>query len=111
VITQVFVDETDPAFQHPIKPSGPFLSKEEAEPRARDMTWDVVDDLGRGWRRVVASPSPMRVIQHRRIREASQQGHIVVACGGGGKRGRITDPRHLLDALNGKAGTHFAGRR
>ena len=204
VITQVLVNKDDPAFKSPTKPIGPFMTREEAERRAAEQKWDVVEDSGRGWRRVVASPQPEKVIQHRMIREAVQQGHIVIACGGGGipihkdknddyegiecvidkdltsavlasqigaellivltavpkvylnfgkpdqfalgavtmeeiedhiakkhfpagsmgpkvqaiheflerggKRGLITDPNHLRDALDGKAGTHFVGR-
>ena len=204
VITQVLVEKDDPAFQKPTKPIGPFLSKEEAQTRAETLKWNVVEDAGRGWRRVVASPIPKKVIQHRMIQQAALQGNIVVACGGGGipiykdanddyegiecvidkdltssvlahqigaellviltavpkvylnwgkpdafplgavtmeeiedhiakghfppgsmgpkvqaiyeflqqggKRGLITDPEHLLGALDGKAGTHFVGR-
>ncbi len=204
VVTQVLVDKTDPAFAKPTKPVGPFLTREQAEARALSEGWQIVEDAGRGWRRVVASPMPKKVIQHRMIREAALQGHIVVACGGGGipvfkndqddyegieavidkdltaavlahqigaelliiltavpkvyldfgkpeqralgavtldeiesyiaaghfpsgsmgpkiaaihdfllqggRRGLVTDPEHLQDALNGKAGTHFVGR-
>ncbi|MFW5741151.1 MAG: carbamate kinase [Myxococcota bacterium] len=204
VITQVLVEKDDPAFQHPTKPIGPFMTEEEANRRAATMDWKVVEDAGRGWRRVVASPKPNRVIQHHTIREAAREGDIVVACGGGGipifkndkddyegiecvidkdltssvlanqigaellviltsvpkvylnfgkpdevplgavtmeeiedhiakghfppgsmgpkiqaiheflqqggKRGLITDPEHLLAALDGRAGTHFVGR-
>lgn len=204
VITQVLVDEKDPAFQTPTKPIGPFMSKDEAEKRAELDKWSIVEDAGRGWRRVVASPRPQKVVQRRMIREAALEGHIVIAAGGGGipihkdknndyegiecvidkdltssvlasnigaellivltavpkvylnfgkpnqmalgavtmeeiedhiasghfppgsmgpkvqaiheflqrggKRGLITDPDHLRDALDGKAGTHFVGR-
>ncbi len=204
MVTQVLVHKNDPAFQHPTKPVGPFLSKNEAESRREQLGWEIVEDSGRGWRRVVASPKPIKVIQHKMIREAALQGHIVVAAGGGGipvhklenddyegiesvldkdltssvlasqigaelliiltavpkvylnygkpdkialgavtmeeiedhiarghfppgsmgpkiqaiheflqaggKRGLITDPEHLVAALDGKAGTHFVGR-
>ncbi len=204
VITQVLVDENDPAFQAPTKPIGPFMTREEAEQRAKEDGWSIVEDAGRGWRRVVASPRPLKVVQRRMIREAALEGHIVIAAGGGGipihkdknndyegiecvidkdltssvlasnigadllivltavpkvylnfgkpnqtalgavtmdeieqyiaaghfppgsmgpkiqaiheflerggKRGLITDPDHLRDALDGKAGTHFVGR-
>lgn len=204
VITQVLVDETDPAFQAPTKPIGPFMTQQEAERRAAEDKWNIVEDAGRGWRRVVASPRPQKVVQRRMIREAALEGHIVIAAGGGGipihkdknndyegiecvidkdltsavlasnigaelliiltavpkvylnygkpnqmalgavtmeeiedhiaqghfppgsmgpkvqaihgflerggKRGLITDPDHLRDALDGKAGTHFVGR-
>jgi carbamate kinase len=84
VVTQVVVDEDDPAFAAPGKPIGPFLSGDEAERRRRQRGWDVREDAGRGWRRVVPSPVPRKVIQRHMIRDAVQKGHIVVACGGGG---------------------------
>ena len=84
VVTQVLVDENDAAFQDPNKPIGPFLSREEAERRRDAMGWKIREDSGRGWRRLVASPKPLRVVQRQMIRDAARQGHIVVACGGGG---------------------------
>src|SRR5512143_50943 len=84
VVTQVVVDEGDPAFQEPSKPIGPFLSREEAERRRDQLGWKVKEDAGRGWRRLVPSPQPLRVIQRHMIRDAVRQGHIVIACGGGG---------------------------
>jgi carbamate kinase len=84
VVTQVLVDGADPAFTHPSKPVGPFLSKEEAERRRTQLGWNVKEDAGRGWRRLVPSPHPLRVIQRQMIRETVRAGHIVIACGGGG---------------------------
>ena len=84
VVTQVLVEESDPAFTDPNKPIGPFLSREEAERRRDTMGWKIREDSGRGWRRLVASPKPLRVVQRQMIRDAARQGHIVVACGGGG---------------------------
>ncbi|MHC4766624.1 MAG: carbamate kinase, partial [Planctomycetota bacterium] len=84
VVTQVVVDPGDPAFQQPTKPVGPFLSEAEAKRRQREHGWCVGEDAGRGWRRLVPSPVPQKVIQRTMIREAAQQGHIVVAGGGGG---------------------------
>jgi carbamate kinase len=84
VVTQVVVDEGDPAFQDPSKPIGPFLSRAEAERRRDELGWKVKEDSGRGWRRLVPSPAPLRVIQRHMIRDAVRQGHIVVAGGGGG---------------------------
>ena len=84
VVTQVVVDESDPAFQQPSKPIGPFLSREEAEKRRDALGWKVKEDAGRGWRRLVPSPSPRRVVQRQMIRDAVRQGHIVIACGRGG---------------------------
>jgi carbamate kinase len=84
VVTQVVVDENDPAFGQPTKPIGPFLSREEAERRRDELGWQVKEDAGRGWRRLVPSPQPLRVIQRHMIRDAVRQGHVVIACGGGG---------------------------
>ncbi|NIM01871.1 MAG: carbamate kinase [Acidobacteria bacterium] len=85
VVTQVLVDENDPAFRSPTKPIGPFLTREDAEGRRDRLGWAIREDAGgRGWRRLVASPKPTRVIQADMIREAAQAGHIVVAGGGGG---------------------------
>jgi carbamate kinase len=84
VVTQVIVDEHDPAFADPSKPIGPFLDQQEAERRRDALGWNVKEDAGRGWRRLVPSPRPVRVIQRDMIREAAREGHIVVACGGGG---------------------------
>jgi carbamate kinase len=84
VVTQVVVDEDDPAFENPTKPIGPFLTREEAIRRRDELGWKVKEDAGRGWRRLVASPVPQRVIQRHMIRDAVRQGHIVVASGGGG---------------------------
>lgn len=84
VVTQVVVDEHDPAFASPSKPIGPFLSRQVAEERRDRLGWKVREDAGRGWRRLVPSPQPLRVIQRHMIRDAVRQGHIVIACGGGG---------------------------
>jgi len=85
VVTQVIVDENDPAFAAPSKPIGPFLPREEAERRRDSLGWNIREDSqGRGWRRVVPSPKPRRVLQRDMIREAARTGHIMVACGGGG---------------------------
>jgi len=85
VVTQVIVDENDPAFQNPNKPIGPFLSKAEAERRRDEMGWEIREDAaGRGYRRLVPSPRPIKVIQRDMIREAASAGHLVIACGGGG---------------------------
>ena len=85
MVTQVFVDADDPSFARPRKPIGPFLTAEEAARRRDEQGWNVVEDsAGQGWRRVVASPEPQRVLQRDMIREEALAGHIVVACGGGG---------------------------
>jgi len=85
VVTQVVVDENDPAFEQPNKPIGPFLDKEEAERRRDQWGWQIREDVQRGgWRRIVPSPQPLKVIQRHMIADAARAGHIVVACGGGG---------------------------
>jgi carbamate kinase len=85
VVTQVVVEQDDEAFSNPTKPIGPFLSREEAERRRDTWDWRIVEDPEqRGWRRVVPSPTPVKVIQREMIREAACAGHIVIACGGGG---------------------------
>jgi carbamate kinase len=83
-VTQVLVDRDDPAFQEPSKPIGPFLTQRTAERRRDDLGWVVREDSGRGWRRLVPSPRPKKVVQRDMIRESARTGHIVVACGGGG---------------------------
>lgn len=85
VVSQVLVDAEDPAFQSPKKPVGPFLTEAEAEKRRGKLGWVIAEDpAGRGWRRLVPSPMPARVVQWRMIKEACESGHVVIACGGGG---------------------------
>lgn len=85
VVTQVIVDANDPAFRDFNKPIGPFLPKEEAERRRDEWGWQIREDAaGRGWRRLVPSPKPQKVIQRHMIRDAAKAGHIVIAAGGGG---------------------------
>jgi len=84
VVTQVEVDPEDPAFSSPTKPIGPFLTREVAQERADTLGWAIREDSGRGWRRLVPSPRPRKVIQQATIRDTVRQGHIVLAGGGGG---------------------------
>ena len=84
VMTQTVVDPDDPAFQHPTKPIGPAYSAAEAERLQREEGWTMVEDAGRGYRRVVASPRPQRIVEAGAIRALLEAGYIVVACGGGG---------------------------
>lgn len=84
VITQVLVDKDDPAFKSPSKPIGSFMDQAEAQSRAEDMGWDVVEDAGRGWRRVVASPLPVEVVEFASIKALVDAGTVVIAVGGGG---------------------------
>lgn len=83
VITQVRVDKEDPAFLHPTKPIGHFMTKEEAD-TAVATGIQVVEDAGRGYRRVVASPKPAEIIELETVRDLLQAGEIVIASGGGG---------------------------
>ena len=84
VVTQTLVDKNDPAFQKPSKPIGQFYTKEDAEDRMRTEKWTMIEDAGRGWRRVVPSPKPMRIIEAEVIQHLVNDGFIVVAAGGGG---------------------------
>jgi len=84
IITQVIVDEKDPAFLKPDKPIGPFYRKEEAAQRQERLGWKMVEDSGRGWRRVVASPHPQRIYEIEAIRACLNAGFVVIAAGGGG---------------------------
>ena len=84
VITQVLVDTNDPAFQHPTKPIGGFMEEAEAKHKANDLGWTVVEDAGRGWRRVVASPDPKDVVEIDTVKALIKAGVIVITVGGGG---------------------------
>lgn len=83
VVTQVLVDPHDPAFEHPTKPVGPFYEKAQVEELER-CSHAMVEDSGRGWRRVVPSPVPVDIVEMEVIKELVHAGVIVVACGGGG---------------------------
>jgi carbamate kinase len=84
VVTQVVVDENDPAFANPTKPIGPFYTEEEAREKASKLGWDMVEDAARGYRRVVPSPKPLEVVEDRMIQAAVDCDIIVIAAGGGG---------------------------
>ncbi len=84
VVTQVLVDRDDPAFQRPTKPIGGFMDEEEARRREATMGWSVVEDAGRGWRRVVASPAPKEVVELDTVTALINAGVVVVSVGGGG---------------------------
>ena len=84
VVTQVVVDENDPAFQNPTKPIGPFMTQEEALRRKEEDGWDVMEDAGRGWRRVVPSPEPLEIVELNAIKSLLKDGFVVIAVGGGG---------------------------
>jgi carbamate kinase len=84
MVTQTVVRADDPAMQHPAKPIGPFYSHAQAEERRRVLGWHIVEDAGRGYRRVVPSPEPVEIVELDVIRSLMDQGVLVVACGGGG---------------------------
>jgi carbamate kinase len=84
VVTHVTVEEDDPGFTNPTKPIGPYLTSGQAVELARDRGWTVVEDSGRGHRRVVASPRPTGVVEMRAVRTLLAAGHVVLAAGGGG---------------------------
>ncbi len=84
VISQVIVSRNDPAFHTPTKPIGQFYSEKEAKALARKNHWVVKEDAGRGWRRVVASPKPIDIVEKKTILELIKDGVIVIAAGGGG---------------------------
>ena len=84
MITQVLVDEIDPAFEKPIKPIGHFMTKEQADVAAEKYDYVMREDAGRGYRRVVASPKPAEIVEIGSIRTLVDAGQLVIACGGGG---------------------------
>lgn len=84
IVTQVEVARDDPAFQSPSKPIGGFMEQEQAMEKKEKEGWSVVEDAGRGWRRVVPSPKPMRVVEEPAIKALVGQGMCVVTVGGGG---------------------------
>ena len=84
LITQVLVDQNDSAFQHPTKPIGGFMDEEEAQKRSEELGWNVVEDAGRGWRRVVASPIPQEVVEFDSVEALIESGVVVITVGGGG---------------------------
>ena len=100
VMTQVVVDPDDPAFGRPTKPIGPFFSEGRARRLASARGWSVAEDSGRGWRRVVASPEPVEVVEAGEIRRLLDAGEVVVACGGGGVPvARVGDDLVGVDAV------------
>ena len=84
VVTQVLLDRNDPAFQNPTKPIGGFMEEAEARERAEKEGWVVVEDAGRGWRRVVASPIPQRIVELEAVRQLLDAGVVTITVGGGG---------------------------
>lgn len=101
ILSQVEVDPKDPAFDHPSKPIGKFMGEEQAKAKAAQGI-DVIEDAGRGWREVVASPKPKRIRELLTIKTLLSAGHIVITCGGGGipvicKDGRLEGVNAVID--------------
>ena len=102
IVTQVLVDEADPAFSHPAKPIGAFYTKEQAEALAAEKGYTMIEDSGRGYRQVVASPCPVDVIEKESIKALIAAGQIVIAVGGGGipvaeRGGRLVGVPAVID--------------
>jgi len=102
VVTQVVVDARDAAFRNPTKPIGPFYRVEEALERRQQLGWAMVEDSGRGWRRVVASPLPREIVELHAIRACLGTGAVVIAAGGGGipvvrRHGRLEGVEAVID--------------
>jgi len=102
LLTHVRVAEDDPAFERPTKPVGPFYSEEQAREYERGRGWNVTEDAGRGWRRVVPSPQPLEIVELGAIRALLAAGAIAVACGGGGipvaaRNGRLDGIDAVID--------------
>lgn len=95
LVTQVEVDPDDPAFTAPSKPIGPFMDESEAVERRDADGWDIAEDANRGWRRVVASPRPKRIVEVDAIRHLVDGGFVVIAAGGGGIPVVSDDASHL----------------
>ncbi len=98
VVTQVLVDRGDPAFAHPNKPVGSHMDEETAKRRADEFGWSVMEDSGRGWRRVVPSPEPRSVVELATIRQLLDSDCTVIACGGGGIP-VVADDKGSLDGV------------
>ncbi|MBQ2153818.1 MAG: carbamate kinase [Oscillospiraceae bacterium] len=102
IITQVLVDENDPAFQHPSKPIGAFYDKETADRIVAERGYTFVEDAGRGYRRVVPSPKPVDVIEKNMVNALVEQGYVVITVGGGGipvirKDGKLIGTPAVID--------------
>lgn len=99
IITQVCVDKNDPSFSNPTKPVGSFYTKEEAEMLAKTSGEKYIEDAGRGYRRVVASPKPLKIIEIDTIEDLLKNNHVVIAGGGGGIPVNIENPDEGLSAV------------
>ena len=96
IVSQVLVDQKDPAFANPTKPIGPQLDEATAKARGEKLHWIVKDDAGRGWRRVVPSPKPRKILELEQIKLLAKSGFVVIACGGGGIPVIENEKRYLV---------------
>ena len=102
IVTQILVRKNDPAFKNPTKPIGPFYSRRKAEKYRKERKWSVAEDAGRGWRRVVPSPMPVRIIEQDAIKTLVDEGVVVIAAGGGGipvikEKGKLKGVEAVID--------------
>jgi carbamate kinase len=102
IVTHVLVDEDDPAFAEPTKPIGPFYSRDQAQRLESERGWCLVEDSGRGWRRVVPSPQPLEITELASVRTLLANDEVAVACGGGGipvvaRNGRLDGIDAVID--------------
>ncbi len=109
-ITQVVVAENDPAFNKPTKFIGPFFNKEQSDKLSRDEGWLMREDSGRGFRRIVASPKPIDIIEKEEIADMSERDFVVIACGGGGIP-VLRDEKNLLRGVPAVIDKDFAAER
>lgn len=100
LITQVLVDASDPAFKNPTKPIGAFYTLEEAKKEEKEKGYTFMEDAGRGYRRVVASPKPIDIIEKRAISKLIDSSIVVIACGGGGIPVIKNDKHELLEGVD-----------
>lgn len=102
IVTQVVVDKDDKAFQNPTKPIGPFYTKEEADKLAAEKGYVMVEDSGRGYRRVVASPKPVRIVEIETVKTLVNNNNVVITVGGGGipvveENGKLAGAAAVID--------------
>jgi carbamate kinase len=103
LVTQVVVSKSDPAFRNPTKFIGPFFKKEESKILEMERGWQMEEDSGRGWRRVVPSPKPVDIVEKEEIKEMVKKKFVVITCGGGGipvlrdKMGRLKGIAAVID--------------
>ncbi len=110
LVTQVVVSEDDPAFKNPTKFIGPFFNKDEIEELEKERGWQVREDSGRGWRRVVPSPRPVDIVEKDEIREMIMKNFVVISCGGGGIP-VLRDKKGVLKGVSAVIDKDFAAER